>query len=96
MRNAQGLTRPYRATNARAVVAQNPCFLPVATSLTDSNIPPPLSNEEQKRRHESVFGLTGPDRKSLAHTWINCFLPNGLAKYALAPLRMASSNIGLS
>ena len=38
----------------------------------------------------------GPDWKSLAHTWIDCFLSNGLAKNALAPLRIASSNMSLS
>ena len=34
-------------------------------------------------------GVAVKHRKSLSHTWINSLLSNGLAKHALAPLRMA-------
>ena len=79
-----------------AVVAQKPCFATSCYLTHRLEHSPQLSNEELRRRHASVFALRDPDRKSLAHTWINCFLPNGLAKYVFAPLCMASSNLGLS
>jgi hypothetical protein len=57
----------------------------------------PTSQTKRSSDGVSVFGsIGGPDRKSLLHNWINCFRSNGLAKYALAPRRMTSSDIFLS